>query len=187
MELVVNHYVGSIRCTGHSWLESLDVGIYFSREDARCLCTYQGGRCAAHHHVRQIQYSSIRGALPYVALRACADKEWESLPHFVLTSDKYWDPTSLDCEGHEDNEEWVDTRSSFPDRPDSKLSNEHSQYSNITHVHEFHFSDAETYKEDTLDEVIDSFVSWNNITIKSNEPEYSLLQPLFNWLHINLV
>ena len=61
---------------------------------------------------------SIRGALPYIKLCPCTDKEWENLPHVILDSDKYWDPTSLDCEGQLGNEKWFDAQSSFPYRPD---------------------------------------------------------------------
>ena len=42
---------------------------------------------------------SIRGALSYMTLCPYIDKEWSTLPHAVLTSDSYWGPTFLDCEG----------------------------------------------------------------------------------------
>ena len=80
-----------------------------------------------------------------------------------------------------------DAQSSFPDGPDSKLFNEYGEYINITENHELCFFDAETYEEDTLDDVIDSFISCNNVSTKRKEPEYSLLQPLFNWIPINLI
>ena len=47
--------------------------------------------------------TSIRNSLPYVPLRPCSDSGWEELPHVILTSDKYWDPKVLDCEGQVDN------------------------------------------------------------------------------------
>ena len=53
--------------------------------------------------------------------------------------------------------------------------------------YESHFFDAETYKEDALDDVIDSFLSYNNVSAKSKEPEHILIQNIFNWLHINLI
>ena len=37
----------------------------------------------------------IRGELPYIPFRPYTDKEWETLPHVILTSDKEWDPTFL--------------------------------------------------------------------------------------------
>ena len=58
---------------------------------------------------------SIRGALPCMKLSPYTDKEWETLPHTILTSYKGLDPPCIDCEGQLDNEEWLDNQSSFPD------------------------------------------------------------------------
>ena len=44
-----------------------------------------------------------------------------------------------------------------------------------------------TFKEDSLDDVVGSLLSCNDVVVKKNEPEHSLLQPLFNWLPINLI
>ena len=49
---------------------------------------------------------SIRSSLHYTPLRPYTDKEWETLPHVILTSDVGWYPTSLDCEGEHSNEVW---------------------------------------------------------------------------------
>ena len=45
--------------------------------------------------------------LPYLPLRPYTDKEWETLPHVVWTSDMKWDPSVID---HKitDNNEWGD-------------------------------------------------------------------------------
>ena len=43
-------------------------------------------------------HTSILGALPYIPLRTYTEKEWDTLPHVILTSDKDWDPSFLDCE-----------------------------------------------------------------------------------------
>ena len=71
---------------------------------------------------------SIRNALAYIPLRPCTDNEWEKLPYVILTSDKGWDSTVLDCEGQLDNELWFDAQSSFPDEPDDKNINEVGDY-----------------------------------------------------------
>ena len=63
---------------------------------------------------------SIRNALPYMPLRPYTDSEWEKLPHVILTSDKDYDPTVLDCEGQVDNETHFDAQSSFPDAHNDK-------------------------------------------------------------------
>ena len=98
----------------------------------------------------------------------------------MIISDVYWDPTCLDCEGQVDKEEWFDTQSSFPDGPDSKLFNEYGKHRNISEYHELHFFDTETFKEDALDRFINSVLSYNNVSTKRKETDYSLLQPLFN-------
>ena len=73
---------------------------------------------------------SIIGGLPYIPLRPYTNKELENLPHAILTSDKYWDPTYLDCEGQLNNEEWFDAQSYFPNGPNSKLFNEYGEHRN---------------------------------------------------------
>ena len=52
---------------------------------------------------------------------------------------------------------------------------------------ELHLFDAEKFKKDTLYDVIGSLPSFKNFSTKRMEPEHSLLQPLFNWLPINLI
>ena len=37
-------------------------------------------------------------------IRPRADYKWGKRPHDIITCDKDWDPTSLDCEGNLDNE-----------------------------------------------------------------------------------
>ncbi|KAG7345005.1 hypothetical protein IV203_032536 [Nitzschia inconspicua] len=41
---------------------------------------------------------SIRGGLTYIPMRTFTDKEFETLPHVIMTSDKEWDPSVLDRE-----------------------------------------------------------------------------------------
>jgi hypothetical protein len=50
---------------------------------------------------------TIWNGLAHVIMRPYTDKEWDTLPHFIWTSDTEWDPTVLD---HEitDNDAWYD-------------------------------------------------------------------------------
>ena len=57
----------------------------------------------------------------------------------------------------------------------------------MSDYHELHFFDAETFKEDNLDDAICSFLSCNNVSTKGEEPEFSLLRSIFNWLPIDLI
>ena len=120
-------------------------------------------------------------------LRPCTDKEWSALLHIMSTSDIDQDPNCHYCGGKLDNEEWFDAQYSFPDGPDSKLFNEYGEHRNMSNYCELHFFDTETFKEDTLDDVISSFLSRNNVNTKRKEPVKGSLQPLFNCLPINLI
>ncbi|KAG7340327.1 hypothetical protein IV203_023870 [Nitzschia inconspicua] len=57
---------------------------------------------------------SIRGGLAYIPMRTFTDKEFETLPHVIMTSDKEWDPSILDGEVDIESEEWFDTVITIP-------------------------------------------------------------------------
>ena len=80
-----------------------------------------------------------------------------------------------------------EVQSSFPDGSDSTLFNEYGDHRNMTNYHDLYFFDEETFKEDTLDDVIVFLLSYNNVSTKINRIDYSLLQLLFNLLPINLI
>ena len=69
-----------------------------------------------------------------MSLYPCTDEEWETLPHVMLTSEKDWDPTSIDCKVQLDNEEWFDAQNYFTDGPDSKIFNEHGEHMKILNI-----------------------------------------------------
>ena len=48
---------------------------------------------------------NIRSGLPYMNMRPYTNKEWEDLPHVILTADADWDPSIMDNK-QEDNKEW---------------------------------------------------------------------------------
>ena len=114
-----------------------------------------------------------------MTLHPCTDNEWQNLPHNIITSDKDWETTVLDCEGQVDNELWFAAQSSFPDGNDYKTFNEIGDCRFESNNHQLLFFDAEPIKDHNIDEVIQSFISCNNATTKNNEPEYELLQPFF--------
>ena len=57
---------------------------------------------------------------------------------------------------------------------------------NTSDYNELHFFDTETHRDDTLDDVIGSLLSYKNVSTKRKEPEYSLLQPLLFAYLLNL-
>ena len=118
----------------------------------------------------------------YLTCPCVHDKEWEKLTHAILTSNKDWDQTVLDCEDQVDNELQFDPQSSFPHSPDDKTFNEVDDYRFRSNNNQLLFFDAESFKYYNLDIFIQSFTICNNLTTKTNETEYDLLQPLFNWI-----
>ncbi len=79
-----------------------------------------------------------------------------------------------------DNEICFDAQSSFPDGPHNKLFDEVGAYSFRSNNDQLFFFDAETFDDHNLDDVIHSLIFCNNVTTKSNDPEYELLKPVFN-------
>ena len=56
----------------------------------------------------------MKSELPRMYLRPYSDKEWNDLPHVILTSEKEQDPSVLDLD-IDDDQEWFDTISDDPD------------------------------------------------------------------------
>lgn len=129
---------------------------------------------------------SIRDGLPCVHLCACTDKEWETLPHVILTSDVDWDPTMLDGEGSISNETWFDAQYSFPEELTNKNFDEVGNHRHLS-KHAFYFFDADTYEEPDLDDIVHTFVTCNNVTTKPNEPHFERMKPFFNWLPLDAI
>ena len=78
---------------------------------------------------------NIKAGLPYRSMRLYIDNEWDDLPHIILTSDTDWNPSILD-NTIDDNEEWFDALSDFPnDTPDSLF----DLQGNYRHQHVVHY------------------------------------------------
>ena len=67
-----------------------------------------GGRQCIRTNDGYIIPLDIINGLPYLKMEKHTDKEWEELPHVVLTAPGVWDPTVLD-NVITDHEEWADT------------------------------------------------------------------------------
>ena len=53
--------------------------------------------------------------------------------------------------------------------------------------HELHIFDAETFIEDTLDDVVGSFFSCKKLALKERNLIIVYFNPFFNWFPINLI
>jgi hypothetical protein len=70
--------------------------------------------------------------LPYMSIRPYTDTEWESLPHVILTADTDWNPSVLDHE-QEDKEEQLNVMEDLPKLMPDLLFDEYRDYRN-THI-----------------------------------------------------
>ena len=70
---------------------------------------------------------NMKIALLCMYLRPYSDKEWNTLPHVILTSEVEWDPSVLDLD-IDDNQEWFDAISDDPDCPSLQLFDAYGDY-----------------------------------------------------------
>ena len=92
---------------------------------------------------------NIRSGLPYMPICPYIDKEWDSLPHVILTADTDWDPSVIDHE-LEDGEEWFDAMQDLPDiEPDPNF-DDVGDYRCLHHVTEV-MVDSSLLKSEIID------------------------------------
>ena len=151
----------------------------------------------------------ITDSLAYLQLRPFSDKEWEELPHVVMTSDKEWDPGILDNHISSKND-WVDNIESITPG-NNKSFNQVGDYTqrtaathnmkhdniffdaNIFDHDDLHFFDADTYTdidhEDTILQCMEHAITSASkpVTTAPHQPNYSSLRPFFAWLPTNIV
>jgi len=73
-----------------------------------------------------IPLNIIQG-LPRMAIHSYTDKEWEDLPHVILTRELDWGPDQLDLT-HVDDENWYDAISDLVADPFTNLFDEYGDY-----------------------------------------------------------
>ena len=78
-------------------------------------------------------------------------------------------------------------QSSFPYVPNEKNFYEVGKYKHRWNLNKTHFFDAESYEEPKLDEIIETFISCNNVITKKNEHEDELINSLFHWFHLEII
>ena len=154
----------------------------------------------------------IDNGLARLCMRPPTDKEMETFPHVVVTADKDWDPSVLDSDPEEENEQWWDAEEEVDEHPYHTLFDEYGNYRKrvtVQHCEAF----ARSTSND-LDNLIDT-CTLHTLDIKDNlhffdahmhqlafeqettptispaaearsqspkEPDYSKLKPVFGWL-----
>ena len=74
---------------------SLQIEAFGNLVDDKSMKLKRGKQCIITLEGHQFPLDMIRG-LPYLSIRPFTDREWNDLPHVVLTSDVEWDPTVYD-------------------------------------------------------------------------------------------
>ena len=120
---------------------------------------------------------NIRMGLPYLSMRPFTNDEWDTLPHIILTSERDWDPSTLDKELDGD-EKWFDALNEEVDYPLKGIFNLRGEYEKRT----ISFHDSLTYIP------VEKAYSVNARGItKHNEPNYESLRPKFGWLSTDII
>jgi hypothetical protein len=71
---------------------------------------------------------SIKDGLACLKICPYTDNEWDTLPHMFLTSKTVWDPSMLDHDLEEEDEQWMDALSDLEANPLMNLFNEYGDY-----------------------------------------------------------
>ena len=114
----------------------------------------------------------IRDGLPYLEMRPPTDKELDSLPHIIMTSDDIWDPSILDNEVSP--EEWYDCED-IPDDYGDTTFDEYGEY-----TQRVHYLDCYSVEIQPLFEV-------HERKTVPQEPNYEALRPYFLWLPLDTI
>jgi hypothetical protein len=125
----------------------------------------------------------VKSGLPYVKMRPYTGKDWDSLPHVVLTGDGNGNPSVLD-HSLTDNEQWYDAVSDFPNAMEGSPFDAEGNYKNL-HVFDLFITDL------ILDNHIILDLPWlcqaHEHQIIKNQQDFAQLRPNFAWLPENAV
>ena len=80
------------RHTFHFWCIQLEA--YKNKVDDKLV--HHSGAQTITTNEGYIRPLFFENGLPYIPIRLYTDKEWETLPHIIWTSDMSWNPTTLD-------------------------------------------------------------------------------------------
>jgi hypothetical protein len=159
---------------------------------------------------------SFSNGLPRLEMRPPTDAEFNSLLHVIVTSDQDWNPSLLDFNHDENDDEWFDTLEELEQHPYHNLFDEYGNYRKrvlaqqseimmrstedafdelvdgcILHATQFeltthHFYDAYSH-ESQYDPNLPHQVSQGPRLIDTAEPPYDKLRPYFGWLPTDIV
>ena len=128
-------------------------------------------------------------------MRPYTDEEWDTLPQFLLTEDKDWDPSVLE-HTLSDDDQWFDAVSDLQDDPSTNLFDEFGNYCKRVTVQESDqfFDTEQEFRSET--ELVDECILLHNYlllyevnecTVVNKEPDYSSMLPYFGWLPVDVI
>jgi hypothetical protein len=98
---------------------------------------------------------SIAQGLARLPIRPYTDREWDTLPHVVLTADVEWDPCTIDHDLEAD-QNWFDAISAIEARPGTNLFDEYGNYRHriVLHCDMYLNQDTGDPYNDTVDRCV---------------------------------
>src|SRR5687767_8429187 len=112
---------------------------------------------------------NIKSDLAYLTMQPYTDKEWDTLPHVIMTADDDWYPSVLD-HAIDDDDQWFDAVSYILDNPTTRLFDEFGDYRATTIVNSFTLD-----KQSLEDKIITTDTILYQVqaqVIKAREPDY---------------
>ena len=156
---------------------------------------------------------TIHNGLPRLSMRPPMDKEFDTLPHVVLTQDSTWNPTVLDFDIEDNDDHWHDALEEHELHPYHELFDEFGNYKRrvtaqfsqtiirttdnefenfvdhcIAHVHQLHFSPPTTDDNIFYDAHEHQIATTTKPhTSSTHDPDFAKLQPFFGWLSPDII
>ena len=127
---------------------------------------------------------NIRSGLPYMSMRPYTDKEWQDLPHVMLTGDDEWVPSILDSE-IEDNEEWFNAMEDLPVLTEDALFDEFGDYRKTHEVTEAIMADS-IIENSVITDLPSVFKLYAN-EVMPREIDYDKFKSKFMWLPTDVI
>lgn len=94
--ILIFHQLAGIQ-KGHTILSAGQLEAYYNKVNERSRRFDPKGQLITTNDGFELPLH-IRNGLPYLDMRPYTDREWDTLPHVVMTSDVNWDPSTLDGE-----------------------------------------------------------------------------------------
>jgi hypothetical protein len=155
---------------------------------------------------------NIKDGLPRLELRPYTDKEWDQLPHVIMTAETDWDPSVIDHALDED-EHWFDAVEALEENPTINVFDEYGNYKYRVHddacgppptkdpslneetpasiehliiecMQACHTASVAITDDDPTD---DAAITVDAPQVSRKEPDYERLRPRFGWLSTEII